>query len=240
MQKKFALFQNQNTHPSPAKPPYSFSEIANSLLILTDDAFDSYAFEREPLKGKIPPCLRLELAQKARQSGTELAKQLQQDYLNCSPSEICTAMGYNITNNSEPQHSFQIIYGQFVQPNQITLFSHCLKTVNSIAKQTKIPEFPSVEQLKQIILAHELYHALEEQTPNLFPRAYRLHLWKLGSFYNDSPVFCLSEIAGMAFAKQLCNLTFCPYALDALLLYGYNPQASCSIYEEIIELYKKP
>lgn len=236
MKTLFPFFQkttpNKNTVTS--KPPYSFQHIANDLLTLPDTTFDAYVFEREPLCRKIPTELQLELAEKSRNSGIALAKQLQKTYPSCTPQEICSAMGLIVIDNQEPQHSFQIVYGQFVQPDQITLFSHCLQTVSTIAAQSNSSNFPTTEQLRQIILAHELYHALEEQTPELFAAAYRLPLWKVGPFHNDSPVLCLSEIAGMAFAKQLCNIPFSPYALDALLLYGYDAHASCDIYQEVM------
>ena len=39
----------------------------------------------------------------------------------------------------------------------------------------------------------------------------------------------------MAFAKELAGLDFCPYALDALLLYGYHPAGACLVRDEIME-----
>ena len=60
-------------------------------------------------------------------------------------------------------------------------------------------------------------------------------LWQLGPLHNGSPILCLSEIAAMAFAKELTGLEFCPYALDALLLYGYDPAGACMVRDEIME-----
>ncbi|WP_395151293.1 hypothetical protein [uncultured Allofournierella sp.] len=53
--------------------------------------------------------------------------------------------------------------------------------------------------------------------------------------HNDFPIRCLPEIAAMAFAKELTGLNFCPYALDALLLYGYGPAEACMVRDEIME-----
>ncbi|XCP86629.1 hypothetical protein ABXS75_07495 [Roseburia hominis] len=39
----------------------------------------------------------------------------------------------------------------------------------------------------------------------------------------------------MAFAKELLGMSFSPYVLDVLLMYGYHAEAAQALYEEILE-----
>ena len=47
---------------------------------------------------------------------------------------------------------------------------------------------------------------------------------------------CLGEIAGMAFAKELLQLTYSPYILDSFLVYLYHPKVAFDLYNEIINI----
>ena len=39
--------------------------------------------------------------------------------------------------------------------------------------------------------------------------------------------------AGMEFARCLTGITFTPYVLDVLMMYGYDKEAATALYEEI-------
>jgi len=70
----------------------------------------------------------------------------------------------------------------------------------------------------EVAVAHELFHYVEAGDCNLFPRRYRITLWRIGPFKYQSRLPALSEIAAMACAKALCRLTFNPLLLEAVLL----------------------
>ena len=89
------------------------------------------------------------------------------------------------------------------------------------------------ERLLEILLAHELFHAVEEQyAGEIFTRTEKIELWRK-PFSNRSVISCLSEIAAMAFARQLSGLSVSPYMLDVLLVYSYDKNTSYGLYDEI-------
>ncbi len=226
-------FLGRRSQPEPEKPWYTPGQIAQTLCALPDEAFDGYVYAREPLEGRIDPPLRRQLAQKARESGRQAALALKQANPGKTVEQICQAMGLAVRRKKMPQDGGRVLYAQFVQPGDITLFTHCLDTAAQYAQQEGPLACLLPQRLEPVLLAHELYHAVEERDKTLFASAYRLRLWSVGPLHNDSPLVCLSEMAGMAFAKELAGLDFCPYALDALLLYGYDPAGACAVCDEI-------
>ncbi|AEB06672.1 Hydantoinaseoxoprolinase domain protein [Coriobacterium glomerans PW2] len=89
--------------------------------------------------------------------------------------------------------------------------------------------------ISDIVIAHEIFHAVEnEHEDEIWTRAYNRTLWRVGRFHYKSHIACLSEIGAMAFAKRLNNLTWCPFLLDALLIYGYSKQSASSLYKSMI------
>jgi hypothetical protein len=87
-----------------------------------------------------------------------------------------------------------------------------------------------------ILLAHEIFHGIEYTNKDLiYTKTEKVELWRK-PFSNRSPIICLSEIAGMAFAKELLNLDFSPFLFDVFLMYGYNKEAATCLYEDILEI----
>ena len=77
---------------------------------------------------------------------------------------------------------------------------------------------------------------MEERYPKeIYTRTEKIQLWRK-PFSNLSSIACLSEIAAMAFAARLLDLTVSPYLLDVLLVYPYDQAAARGLYEEICSL----
>lgn len=74
---------------------------------------------------------------------------------------------------------------------------------------------------------------------NLYVNTLRIKLWKLGPYTHTSSLVCAGEIAGMAFAKRILNLSFSPNVLDVLLLYPHNKELSSQLYKQIMDNIKK-
>jgi hypothetical protein len=213
---------------------YTPAEIALKLSSLPDTIFDEYALCRDPLYGKLTPELCSELSEKARACGQAEAKKLVQQYPGKTPIELCEMLGIRQLRQVMPQDKTRVVYAQFVEPDEITIFTDCLDTAARYAQTEGLLSVLRTEILEQILLAHELFHVIEERDSSLFTRAYRLNLWNFGPVHNNSPLVVLGEIAGMAFAKELMQMDFCPFVLDALLLYGYDADAACGVCDEML------
>ena len=157
-----------------------------------------------------------------------------------SPAGCAEKLGLEVRREPQANDGGFVIFAQFKPPRQLTLFTDCLKQAQTLLGQYHGLPIRSVQEIENLLLAHELFHYLEQQEATLFTRAYRLPLWKLGPFHSSSRVGCLSEIAGMAFAAAFCGTAYVPYLLDVFLVYGYQPDAACNLYEGILRVTQAP
>ena len=90
---------------------------------------------------------------------------------------------------------------------------------------------------ERLLLAHELFHYVEEQYKReIFTKTEKIDLPTIPPFKNRSTVRSLDELAGMAFARELNNLPYSPYLLDVMLMYGYSQDGAIRLYEEIMTM----
>ena len=80
--------------------------------------------------------------------------------------------------------------------------------------------------------AREALTTEEQNAEQIYTRTEKVELWKK-PFSNRSTIACLSEMAAMAFARELLGLSVSPYMLDVLLLYAYSREQAWALYEEL-------
>lgn len=213
----------------------SAEQIYEKLAALPTGLWDRYAFRREPLRDRFPMDQQKEMAAAARSSAVACAKDLQKRYPGLSVPELAKKLNVQVERVPVPKHGGQVLFAQFQEPGTVTLFTDCLGKLAVTLESFSTPPV-TAEEIETLLLAHELYHYMETQDTTLYSEAYRIQLWKLGPFSNCSRVFCLGEIAAMAFAKMLTGASFEPYLLDVLLVYGYSPDAATNLCNQIVEM----
>jgi len=128
-----------------------------------------------------------------------------------------------------------VIFAQFEEPDRITVFLDSVHKGSALAAEANC-DLLEKKCLTDTILAHELFHVLEDRHADvMYTRTERVELWRK-PFSNKSRLVCLSEIAAMAFARQLLSLPCSPYVLDVLLVYAYDHAAAWNLYDEIVTL----
>lgn len=208
-------------------------DMAQRLMSLSDLQWGRYAFSREPLEGKFTPEQKDSYTLAAVACGKAWAQETASRCGSRDPRVLAERMGIRILTPDIPTGGAQVMFAQFIQPDEITVFTNCLDKAAALGDI-----LPPRERLMDILLAHELFHAVEERNPDkIFTRTEKIELWRK-PFSNKSGIVCLSEIAAMAFARELPGLSFNPYALDVLLVWPYDAVAARELYEEIHDLTK--
>ncbi|MGG7058975.1 hypothetical protein ACQPUY_14305 [Clostridium nigeriense] len=207
------------------------------LIKVCDEDWGMYAFRREPLRGKFSKDEKIELIKKANECGREYARKIREEYGSGDIYELAKKLGIDVDYPQRPNGGGHIIFAQFVNPNKVTVFKDSVdKAVDLIEKENLKDLFLNVN-IEEILLAHEIFHYIEEHNgEELFTQREKIRLWKFGPLKNDSNIVCLGEIAGMAFAKELLQLTYSPYILDSFLVYLYHPKVAFDLYNEIINI----
>ena len=213
--------------------------LVKDLVSISDDTWGFYAFNREPLKDKFSKEKKLELIRKSNECGQEYAKKIKNEYGQMSVYEIAKNMGIEVDYPERPNGGGHIIFAQFVNPNKIIIFKDSVDKALELIEKENMKELFNNVSIEEILLAHEIFHYIEEHNgQDMFTQNEKIRLWKIGSFKNDSNIVCLSEIAGMAFAKELLNLSYSPYVLDSFLVYLYYPKVGYDLYKEVVNLIK--
>lgn len=216
-------------------PEVPLKEMAGVLSEIKEEQWGLYAFAREPLEGKFTETQKLEYTRQANICGREWADRIAGEYGTKNPGELAEKLGMKVKTPRTPVGGGVVLFAQFVQPDEITIFTDCVDKAGRLEEESGCPILEK-ERLTSILLAHELFHAVEERhAEEIYTRTEKVELWRK-PFSNRSAIACLSEIAAMAFAQQLLELEVSPYMLDVLLVYSYDKNAALGLYDEIREL----
>lgn len=213
-------------------PEVPLREMAKTLSGISMEAWGRYAFAREPLEGKFSPEQKRSYTEKANACGAEWAERMAKQYGTRNPQILAEKMGMKVELPSIPTGGGVVLFAQYVQPNEITIFTDCVDKAARLEQESDCPLLQK-DRLTEILLAHELFHAVEERhEAEIYTRTEKIELWRK-PFSNRSVIACLSEIAAMAFAAHLLDLQVSPYLLDVLLVYSYDKNTAFGLYKEI-------
>ena len=210
-------------------------EMMNNLCLISDYTWGMYAFSRELLRHRITEEEMRRMIASSIDCGTIYANR----YINRAfrTSTITEELGLRINYGSGGAASDHILFALFTPPKQITIMKEPFDRVTALLMELEQEGLTLIksDQLKDILIGHELFHYLELMNPNeIYTRTKKLKLWSLLFYTHYSTIRTLGEIAGMYFTKRLNHLSFSPFLLDLLLIYAYYPKQAESLYQDIM------
>jgi len=222
----------------------SLGDMLRYLHTVNDMTWGRYAFSFDILQNRIPPLRQDEMAQKAAACGEEWASRMMAQTGSADPVSMQKALGLVLVENDALiTESARPIFAQFVPERRIEIMSQPLRIYSSFyQKETNnmsSPLFPRPEQLRSLLLAHEIFHYVEEcNSKEIYTRTEKIRLWSLLWIRWDSTVRALSEIAAMSFAKTLVNVDYNPFILDTILFYSCNKEMTEKTFHRIMDMAK--
>lgn len=214
---------------------YTISEMMEKLINLDAMEWGDYAFYHEPLERKFTEEQKKEYIRKANICGEQEAEELLKQYPNAGIQTLAEDMGFTVKMPKTPIGGGHVIFAQYVEPKEITVFTDCVEKAEKLIKEEQLSSLLEGFDLTEVLLAHELFHGIEyRKRKEIFTQTEKIQLWRK-PFSNKSRIICLSEIAAMAFAEKMTGIHGSPYILDVLLMYVYNKEAAEALYEEILE-----
>lgn len=221
----------------------SLKEMIVDLKALSEEQWGLYAFSRDPIEGKFTREQKAAYTKQAAACGRTEAAFLKEALQHTEPRTAETPgaraagyLGLRIQTPEIPNGGGHVIFAQYVEPDEITIFMDGVKKYRSLMEQPEIREILEDTDIYELLLAHELFHGIEYQKRDrIYTRTEKVELWRK-PFSNRSGIIALGEIAAMAFAKQWMELSMQPFVYDVVLMWVYEPQAAQSLYEEIMEL----
>jgi len=220
-------------------PVEPLEEWFEALSIINERTWGAYAFSREMLRDKVSADEKEEIIQNSIACGRKWAKKMIDEYkLSDSPSDarssrLAEELGLRVSGRSGRPTKYRMVFAQFIMDKTIEIIDEPIAKYAMLVKSSTV--LPAAKLVREILIAHEVFHYLEEQYgEEMYPNQKTIHLWRLWRYEHRSTVSCASEIAAMAFAKELCAICFVPQILDVLLSYPMEVQFAKSIYEAVM------
>lgn len=203
------------------------------LMQLPDEVFGHYLFSQDPLKGKVSLEEKEQIIQDAKQCGIKLSQELRQAYGERSIDEYINELNISLSYKESHNGLEYIYFGTYQKPNKMTIYQENIQKGQNLVVEEKIEGFENTN-FQDIVKAHELFHYFEEERKDLYVNTHKITLWRFGKYEHKSKLVSQSEIAGMAFAKELLQLDFAPNVLDVVLLYPHNEEQAKRVYKNIV------
>lgn len=196
----------------------NMKEILLQLYALPTYRWGLYTLSTDLLYHRMGQSLRYQCVCNAQRSGQTAARVMMLREQCRQPEILCRRYGIRICEENAENACGRYLLAQFQEPCDIVLYDQPIWKLQLFLKRN-IPERDGFS-VKELILAHEFYHALELKEPNLAPEETRVTILKLGSFSLKRKITAVSEIAAMAFAQELLGVPFAPQLLNLLLLFA--------------------
>lgn len=226
------------TKPESGTKVLPLEQMILDLSKLSDEDWGRYAFYRDPLYGKFDRSEIKDYTNNAIQCARKVFKEISEKYKYEDLDHLAKELKFNIRQQYRPNDGNRVIFAQFTEPNNITIYTDTITKYNDLIKNSNSLAAKVLGDIDvyKILVAHELFHGIEFMQKNsIYTQTEKVELWKK-PFSNKSKIFCLGEIAAMEFSKQLSGMDFSPFILDTVLMYAYDKEAATLLYEDTMNL----
>lgn len=205
--------------------------MAEELLKVQDRSWGMYAFSRDILKNKVTAKEKEAMIEQAICCGEETAARAIEKFGTKNPREIAKKLKLKVEFTDRGQIADRVLFALFTPPDKVEIMT---EPISRLTGQAGLDGLITREEIENIILGHEIFHYLEEETEGIYTRSEKVVLWRFLGYENKSTLRALSEIGGMYFSKKINEISYSPFALDILLYYNYSPDEALEMYREVL------
>ncbi|MFV0381011.1 MAG: hypothetical protein ACK5KR_02080 [Breznakia sp.] len=205
------------------------------LKLMTTNDWGTYAFSRDPIRGKIKGAEQKNYIAKAMHCGVDLAIKIKKKYNGKNFWEMLNLLEIKVIKEKTSGTQNYITFAKYNYPNKITVYTENVVRFNNFIDEHGLRVILEDVNIEEVLLAHEMYHYFEEHNENLYSKREKIVLWKIGKFKYKSSIIALSEISAMAFTQEMLGLTYSPYIFDSLLLLPHDFEKAEKLINEVLE-----
>lgn len=125
-------------------------------------------------------------------------------------------------NNDKIEEMFMYFSLYNSEPPTITISETAMLLIKQVIEEEELKDILMDVNLKELAIAHEIFHHIESITPNIYTRHKNVSIFKFKSIKYEACAACASEIAAVHFSKMLTGLSYSPSVLGILLAYSYS------------------
>ncbi len=195
----------------------------NKLENLATDKVMSLAELREDeLYKKIPDEEIKYYVEESINIGLKAGKNLLSTYATIDLEKICEDKGIKVVLDTD-EYGFELIKlrGKYDGKKKIVLYDKSISRIEEKLKELGLSNTFNYNQIKEIQLAHELFHCLENKEMGITGEKLEPLIVKhIRIVKREYPVVKTSDIAAHIFTKELLQLKFHPKLMDYYYLVG--------------------
>ena len=206
------------------------------LSCFPQEVWISYAKSREPLTRLVSLEEYTSHFHAARKCGMDLAHKARQDWGDISCQEMADRLGVRVERLPMPDGDGMLTFAMFHEPDLIQVFTDNAAATELLIRESGGREVLGDVDICEMLMAHELFHAMQMQHPDLYVNRKHIRLWKIGPFIRYSALLSLEEVAAMAFAETLLGLDYTPYVYDVLMLLPQATMEARKLYDRLQQL----
>lgn len=205
-----------------------------NLLAIDDNVWMTYAFEREPFKGKVSFDDYKNFYNKATEEGKNIAvKAKDSGFLDVS--SLKDSLNVKVENFTLEQVGGLGAFALFIEPDTIQILKdNADKTSEILRMESEIPIFKNLD-VYTVVLVHELFHVIQYQNKDMFINQKHISIGKILGFDRKVNLRSLEEVAAFAFTREFLNLPFNPEILNPIMLIHNNRKEADRLYKKLME-----
>ncbi len=189
-----------------------------------------YSFSRDRYREKVSDERKKALIQAAIDTGRREGERVRALY-GSDPYRIAEKLNLRIETSAIKQMKGRIVFATFTYPDLITIME---EPIQKAVSSDEVREIIGEDDIKRLMIGHEIYHVLEERNENLGTAKEKVVLWKLFGKEHTGTLSAPSEIAAASFSETINDFPISPMILDIMLYWGYNREDSYALYSEIM------
>ncbi len=203
------------------------------LSCFSEQVWIAYARSREPLQRLVSLDDYTTHFHAARKCGMDLAYQVRQQWGDISGQELAEKLGVRVERLPMPDGDGMLTFACYFEPDLIRIYTDNALATESLIRESGGNEFLGDVDICEMLLAHELFHGLQEKYTGLYVNQKLVRNFKLGPWERRSRLLSLEEVAAMAFAQAFLNLDHNPYVYDVLMLLPQATMEGKKLYENL-------
>lgn len=209
-------------------------EWCQKLSCFPEKVWISYAKSRDPLTRLVSIEDYTTFYHAARECGMNLAREIREKWGDISCQEIAEKLGVRVEQLSMPTGDGLLTFACFHEPDYIQVFTDNAEATQMLIRDSGGNEILGDMDICEILLAHELFHVLQEKDSSLYVNQKHIRIWNLGPIKRNSKLMSLEEVAAMAFAQELLQMSLNPYVYDVLMLLPKATMQAKQLYERLL------
>lgn len=199
--------------------PGMLRQAVRAALDWPDENWYRYTLKKDPGSHSLTEDEIRTALTKTVQTATDLVKQIAAQYDSPAPQELLQVLDIKLEHTDAALLDSLLVMGLYEpETRTVTLNGNTIALVRQFIVANGLDDLTPANDIIRIALFHEIFHALEEETPDIYTRSRILKRKVLGIFPYRRGIDGLAEVGAVHFSKWMAQVPYSPCIFERYLL----------------------